>query len=164
MPYSISFALLVPRFKLLRLDVFPFILIYGLLGYLLHENYDDESLNLYFRLAIIGAAFIHCTTIDTQHSHTYLGTGPRKRSPLFSTVHYLVKFRQILRTPATFISSNNARDKKQYMVSLTCTSKNLKAGIYCTSSPLSRENSTSITVLKNSLASSLKLKMSQWDA
>jgi hypothetical protein len=60
MPYSISFALLVPRFKLLRLDVFPFIIIYALLGYLLYENYDDENLNLYFRLSIIGAAFLHC--------------------------------------------------------------------------------------------------------
>lgn len=61
MTYSINFQLLVPRLKLLRYDVLPFLIIYAILGYILHENYDDENLNLYFRLAIIGTAFLHCT-------------------------------------------------------------------------------------------------------
>ena len=58
--YSIDFKLLLPRYLLFRGDVLPFIIIYGALGYFLYEHYDDEILNLYFRLAIIGAAFLHC--------------------------------------------------------------------------------------------------------
>lgn len=56
--YSIGFKLLLPRWKIFRLDVLPFIIIYGLLGYYLYELYDHPILNLYLRLAIIGACFL----------------------------------------------------------------------------------------------------------
>ena len=60
MTYSIQFKLIVPRFVLFRIDLFPFLAIYTVLFYFLYENWDDPNLNLYFRLAIIGSAFLHC--------------------------------------------------------------------------------------------------------
>lgn len=59
--YAIDFQLLLPRPLALRLDILPFLLIYALLLALLYHHFDDPDLNLYLRLSIIAAAFIHCT-------------------------------------------------------------------------------------------------------
>jgi hypothetical protein len=42
-----------------RLDVWPFILIYGVLGYLYFDQGEDED-NIYIKLTIIGILFLHC--------------------------------------------------------------------------------------------------------
>lgn len=39
--YSINFQLLLPKPLLLRLDLFPFLLAYSIIGYFLYEYYDD---------------------------------------------------------------------------------------------------------------------------
>lgn len=56
--YSIHFSLLLPRFRLMRLDIFPFLVIYAVLAYFLYEHYEDPILNLYLRLTIIAACFL----------------------------------------------------------------------------------------------------------
>jgi hypothetical protein len=85
MTYSIEFALLVHRAKPLRVDVLPFVLLYLGLGYLLYTHYDDDDLNLYFRLALIGVAFLNCTIHPTQPSPTSSVTGLKKCNPSSST-------------------------------------------------------------------------------
>jgi hypothetical protein len=64
--YSIDFKLLLPRAKLLRLDILPFLFIYAILGYLLYDFYDDPLLNLYLRLSIIASCFLQCKLLLTQ--------------------------------------------------------------------------------------------------
>lgn len=61
--YSIHFTLLLPRYRVMRLDILPFLVIYGLLGYFLYEHYEDPILNLYLRLSIIAACLLQCITI-----------------------------------------------------------------------------------------------------
>lgn len=78
--YSIKFELLLPRALPLRLDVLPFVLIYSVLGYFLYENYEDENLNLYLRLAIIGTSFLHCTHTASIRSNLYLRTLVKKNA------------------------------------------------------------------------------------
>ena len=64
--YHIEFSLLLPRFKLLRLDIFPFLLTYVVLGYFLYEYYEDPNINLYLRLSIIATCFLQSNTTNTQ--------------------------------------------------------------------------------------------------
>lgn len=68
--YSISFQLLLPKTILFRLDILPFLLAYTIMGYYLYEFYEDENLNLYLRLSLIGTAFLNCKSSSIKVSHT----------------------------------------------------------------------------------------------
>jgi hypothetical protein len=59
--YSIEFKLLLPRAKLLRIDVLPFLFLYAILAYALYEYYDNAIYNLYLRLTIIATCFLQST-------------------------------------------------------------------------------------------------------
>lgn len=54
---DLSFQLMVPTLLPFRLDVWPFALIYSLLGYLYFSQEED---NIYIKLTIIGVLFLHC--------------------------------------------------------------------------------------------------------
>lgn len=60
--YEIRFDLLVPKFVLLRYDVFPYILAYVALFYAYFniEESDESNLSIYLRLALIGVGFLNC--------------------------------------------------------------------------------------------------------
>lgn len=62
--YSISFALLVPKWKILRGDVLPFVVIYTILGYVFWAYEEDDDMNLYIRLTAIAAGFVHCNALS----------------------------------------------------------------------------------------------------
>ena len=50
---------MVPTLLPFRLDVWPFILIYGALGYFSFDQGEEEN-NIYLKLTIIGILFLHC--------------------------------------------------------------------------------------------------------
>lgn len=88
--YSIDFKLLLPRAKLLRIDVLPFLFLYAILATALYHYYDDAIYNLYLRLTIIATLFLQSTSLLIQVSHTSSDIGLRSRSPSFSTALFPV--------------------------------------------------------------------------
>jgi hypothetical protein len=58
--YFIAFTLLLPRPKILRLDILPFAILYLILGYYFYVYYDDPDISLYLKLTIIAICFIQC--------------------------------------------------------------------------------------------------------
>lgn len=79
--YSIDFKLLLPRAKLLRIDVLPFLFLYTILGTALYHYYDHTIYNLYLRLTIIGILFLQSTLLFIQVSRTSSDIGRRSRNP-----------------------------------------------------------------------------------
>lgn len=63
--YQIHFNLLVPRWLLFRLDVFPFLLVYSALFYGFYYLEDTGNTYIYLRLSLIAIAFLNCTFILT---------------------------------------------------------------------------------------------------
>jgi hypothetical protein len=56
---AITFQLMIPTLLPFRLDVWPFIIIYTILGYFYFGQEEEED-NIYLKLTIIGVLFLHC--------------------------------------------------------------------------------------------------------
>lgn len=82
--YSISFDLLLPRLTLLRLDIFPYLILYAILAHQLYENFQDENMNLYIRLSFIGVGFLHCIIPIYCRSHLYFRVLVQKNASNYS--------------------------------------------------------------------------------
>lgn len=152
--YSIDFKLLLPRAKLLRIDVLPFLFLYAILGTALYHYYDDAIYNLYLRLTIIATLFLQSTLLSIQVSHTSSVIGLRSRSPSSSTVPFRALWDRTWTMPATCSSGSSAREKRPFMASVISTSRSWRTVNRCTSSTSSRGNFTSISIQTSSPGSS----------
>lgn len=121
--YSIHFQLLLPRAKLLRIDILPFLALYAALATALYQYYDDPNLNLYLRLAIIATAFLQSTSHHTQVSPTSSDTGPNIPNHLSNTDHCQAPSAPILTTQATCIFGRAERARRRSTASAIYISK-----------------------------------------